>query len=156
MYPAIFDEIVVRETVKPTDCAFTSQNATSRPHVFDSGRYAMQAADTVHRRLATVAVTKRASIVHVSKMAFKAIFRSNYAQLGTFRIKVPPMRSATICTASPTDLSWVVVVVSKPMSRIMTVEKELTTPLGIALEKVTSRPAQTSSSAVKLTQQRRK
>lgn len=64
----MFDEIVVRETVKPTDCALTSQNETSLPHVFDSGRYAMQAADTVHRRLATVAVIKRASVIYVSKM----------------------------------------------------------------------------------------
>lgn len=71
MYPAIFDEIVVRETVKPTDCALTSQKATSRPHVFDSGRYAIQAADTVHRRLATVAVIKRAGVIHVSKMIVK-------------------------------------------------------------------------------------
>lgn len=68
MYPAIFDEIVVRDTVNPTDCALTSQNATSRPHVFDAGRYAMQAADTVQRRLATVAVIKRASVIVVSRM----------------------------------------------------------------------------------------
>lgn len=66
----MFDEMVVKETVKPTDCALTSQNATSRPHVFDSGRYAMQAADTVHRRLATVAVIKRASVIHISNMIF--------------------------------------------------------------------------------------
>ena len=45
----------------------------------------------------------------------------------------PLMISATICTASPTDLSSVVMVVLKPMSRMMIVEKELTTPLGIAL-----------------------
>lgn len=45
----------------------------------------------------------------------------------------PPMRRATICTASPTDLSWVVMVVSKPMSLMIIVEKEFTTPLGIAL-----------------------
>lgn len=67
--------MVVRETVKPTDCALTSQNATSRPHVFDSGRYAMQAADTVHRRLATVAVIKRASANNVSKRTVET-FRS--------------------------------------------------------------------------------
>lgn len=73
MYPAIFDEIVVRETVKPTDCALTSQNATSRPHVFDSGRYAIQAADTVHRRLATVAVIKRASVIHVNKVIVQTL-----------------------------------------------------------------------------------
>lgn len=54
-------------------------------------------------------------------------------QLGTFKIIVPPMISATICTASPTDLSCVVLVVLKPMSRIIMVENELTTPFGIAL-----------------------
>lgn len=67
----MFDEMVVRETVKPTDCALTSQKETSRPHVFDSGRYAMQAAETVHRRLATVAVIKRAIVIHVSEMTVK-------------------------------------------------------------------------------------
>ena len=55
-------------------------------------------------------------------------------QLGTFKIIVPPMISATICTASPTDLSCVVLVVLKPMSRIIIVENELTTPFGIALK----------------------
>lgn len=47
------------------------------------------------------------------------------------------MNRATICTASPTDLSSVVFVVLKPMSRMMMVENELTTPLGIALERDT-------------------
>lgn len=73
MYPAIFDEIVVRETVKPTDCALTSQNETSRPHVFDAGRYAMQAADTVHKRFATVAVVKRASVVCIRKVTVEKL-----------------------------------------------------------------------------------
>lgn len=50
----------------------------------------------------------------------------------------PPMISEIICTASPTDLSWVVFVVENPMSRMMIVEKELTTPLGIALRVVVS------------------
>jgi hypothetical protein len=56
-----------------------------------------------------------------------------YVQLGTLRMIVPPIISATICTASPTDLSWVVLVVVKPISRMMIVEKELTTPFGMAL-----------------------
>lgn len=68
MYPTIFDEIVMRDTVNSTDCALTSQNATSRPRVFDEGRYAMQAADKVQRRLATVAVIERASVIRVSIM----------------------------------------------------------------------------------------
>lgn len=63
--------MVVRETVKPTDCALTSQKETSRPHVFDSGRYAIQAAETVHRRLATVAVIKRAIVTHISEIPVK-------------------------------------------------------------------------------------
>jgi len=41
--------------------------------------------------------------------------------------------SAMIWTASPTDLSLVVMVVSKPISRMIIVENEFTTPLGIAL-----------------------
>lgn len=151
--------MVVRETVKPTDCALTSQKETSRPHVFDSGRYAMQAAETVHRRLATVAVIKRAIVISCQRNECQEIreFREFHcSQLGTFRMKVPPMRSATICTASPTDLSCVVVVVSNPMSRMMTVEKELTTPLGMALENNLSRAIQHSYLEVRLTQQRRK
>lgn len=58
----MLDEMVVSETVKPTDCALTSQKLTRRPHVFDRGRYAMHAAATVHRRLATVATAKRAEM----------------------------------------------------------------------------------------------
>lgn len=50
-----------------------------------------------------------------------------------FRIIAPLISNATICTASPTDLSSVVKVVVKPISRIMIVEKELMTPFGIAL-----------------------
>lgn len=45
----------------------------------------------------------------------------------------PLMRRPIIWTASPTDLSSVVMVVEKPMSLMMIVEKEFTTPLGIAL-----------------------
>jgi len=54
-------------------------------------------------------------------------------QFGTVKITVPPMSREMICTASPTDFSFVVIVVSKPMSRMIMVEKELTTPFGIAL-----------------------
>lgn len=60
VYPAILLEIVTRETVNPTDCALTSQKHTSRPQVFDRGRYAINAAATVHRTFATVAVASRA------------------------------------------------------------------------------------------------
>jgi hypothetical protein len=56
----MLDETVVSATVKPTDCELTSQKHTSRPHVFERGRYAMQAAATVQRMFATVAVSKRA------------------------------------------------------------------------------------------------
>lgn len=56
-------------------------------------------------------------------------------QLGMFKMTVPPMSSAMICTASPTDLSCVVLVVLKPRSRMMIVENELTTPFGMALGK---------------------
>jgi hypothetical protein len=45
----------------------------------------------------------------------------------------PLINRATICTASPTDLSCVVIVVLKPMSRMIIVEKEFTTPFGMAL-----------------------
>lgn len=58
-----------------------------------------------------------------------------HEQFGTLRMMLPPMIRATTCTASPTDLSSVVLVVLKPMSRIMTVENELTTPLGMALRR---------------------
>lgn len=61
MYPAMLDEMVVSDTVKPTDCELTSQNETSRPHVLERGRYAMQAAATVQRMLAVVAVSRRAA-----------------------------------------------------------------------------------------------
>jgi hypothetical protein len=38
VYPAMFDEMVVRETVNPTDCEFTSQKDTRRPQVLELGR----------------------------------------------------------------------------------------------------------------------
>lgn len=38
VYPPMFDEIVTKEMVKPTDWALTSQKLTKRPHVFDRGR----------------------------------------------------------------------------------------------------------------------
>lgn len=38
VYPAILDEIVVKDTVKPTDCELVSQKHTRRPHVLDRGR----------------------------------------------------------------------------------------------------------------------
>lgn len=38
VYPAILDETVVSETVKPTDWALTSQKQTSLPQVFERGR----------------------------------------------------------------------------------------------------------------------
>ena len=38
VYPAMLDETVVSETVKPTDWALTSQKQTSLPHVFERGR----------------------------------------------------------------------------------------------------------------------
>lgn len=66
VYPAMLEEMVVRDTVKPTDCELTSQNDTSRPQVFDSGRYAIQAAEIVQSRLATEAVIRRAILYNVS------------------------------------------------------------------------------------------
>ena len=56
----MFDEMVVKETVKPTDWALTSQKQTSLPHVLLRGRYAIKAAETVHRTFAAVAVSSRA------------------------------------------------------------------------------------------------
>ncbi len=100
--------------MNPTDWALTSQKHTSLPHVLDRGRYAIRAAQTVQRMFAAVAVNSR--------------------EFGTFNVIVPPMIKATICTASPTDLSSVVLVVENPRSLIMIVEKELTTPFGIALK----------------------
>lgn len=38
VYPAMLDEMVVRDTVKPTDWALTSQKHTSLPQVLDRGR----------------------------------------------------------------------------------------------------------------------
>ena len=89
----------------------------------------MHPAAIVQSMLAAVAVRRRAALSLVRFMSLRKI----YLQLGTFRMIAPLMIRDTICTASPTDLSWVVMVVEKPMSRIMTVENELTTPLGIAL-----------------------
>lgn len=34
----MLDEMVVSETVKPTDCALVSQKQTRRPQVLDRGR----------------------------------------------------------------------------------------------------------------------
>lgn len=73
-----------------------------------------------------------------------------YSQFRTFKVIAPPIMRATTCTASPTDLSSVVLVVENPynksqsvilylmmtfntMSSIIIVENELTTPFGIAL-----------------------
>lgn len=56
-------------------------------------------------------------------------------ELGTLRMIAPPMMRPIIWMASPTDFNWVVMVVLKPISRIMTVENELTTPLGMAAAK---------------------
>lgn len=111
----MLDEMVVKATVKPTDCALTSQKHTSLPQVFDLGRKAINAAEIVQRRLAAVAVSKR--------------------EFRTLRMMVPPIRRATIWIASPTDLSSVVLVVVKPRSRMMMVEKLLTTPFGMAAAK---------------------
>jgi len=106
---------VTSEIVNPTDCALTSQKQASLSHFCSRGKYAIHAAATVHRILATVEVSN--------------------LLLGIFRVIVPPMTSAMITTASPTDLSSVVLVFENPMSSIMMVEKELTTPFGIAAAK---------------------
>lgn len=113
MYPAILELIVTNDTANPTDCELMSQKPTNLPQVFDLGRYARQAAETVQRIFATVAVRS--------------------LELGIFNVIIPPMSNATIWVASPTDFSSVVLVVEKPMSRMIIVEKEFTTPFGIAL-----------------------
>lgn len=105
--------IVTNDTANPTDCELMSQKLTNLPQVFDLGRYARQAAETVQRIFATVAVRS--------------------LELGIFNVIIPPMSNATIWVASPTDFSSVVLVVEKPMSRMIIVEKEFTTPFGIAL-----------------------
>lgn len=46
---------------------------------------------------------------------------------------VPPITRAMIWIASPTDFICVVLVVLKPISRIVIVEKEVIAPFGIAL-----------------------
>ena len=111
----MFEDIVTSEIVNPTDCALTSQKQASLCHFCSRGRYAIQAAATVHRILAAVEVSN--------------------LLLGTFNVIVPPMTRATITTASPTDLSSVVLVVENPISSMMIVENELTTPFGIAAAK---------------------
>ena len=113
MYPAILELSVTNDTANPTDCELMSQKPTNLPQVFDLGRYARQAAETVQRIFATVAVRS--------------------LELGIFNVIIPPMSNATIWVASPTDFSSVVLVVEKPMSRMIIVEKEFTTPFGIAL-----------------------
>lgn len=72
----------------------------------------MQADDTIHIVFATVATANR--------------------ELGTFRVIVPAINNAITWTASPTDFSSVVFVVEKPMSLMITVEKEFRTPFGMA------------------------
>lgn len=57
-------------------------------------------------------------------------------ELGTLRVIMPPIKRATIWIASPTDFSSVVLVVEKPRSLMIIVEKEFTTPFGIALDEV--------------------
>jgi hypothetical protein len=90
----MFDETVTSEIVNPTDCVLTSQNETSRPQVLERGRYAVHAAATVHMIFAAVAVSRR--------------------EFGTLRVIAPPIMRAMIWIASPTDLSWVVLVVLNP------------------------------------------
>jgi hypothetical protein len=82
----MFEETVTREMVEPTDCALTSQKLANLPHVLALGMQAIQAEATVQRMLANVAVAS--------------------LEFGTFRVIVPPISRATICTVSPTDLSW--------------------------------------------------
>lgn len=71
----MLEETVVREMVKPTDWAFTSQNDASLPQVFDRGRKPSVAADMVQRRFAAVAVSNRA----VGQVNFKIVLRVRYA-----------------------------------------------------------------------------
>lgn len=111
----MFEDIVTSEIVNPTDCALTSQKQASLCHFCSRGKYAIHAAVTVHRMLAAV---------EVSNLLF-----------GIFSVIVPPITSAIMTTASPTDFSSVVLVFENPMSSIIIVEKELTTPFGIAAAK---------------------
>lgn len=94
VYPPIFEDIVTKDTVKPTLWALTSQKLTSLPHVLLRGRKERHAAETVQSRFAAVAVISR--------------------EFGTFNVIAPPMNNATTWTASPTDLSSVVLVVENP------------------------------------------
>ena len=116
MYPAIFEEMVTSEIVKPTDCAFVSQKETSRPHFCDLGKYAIQAEATVQTMFAKVDVKSR--------------------EFGTYSVTAPPISRATTCTPLPTELSSVVFVVGNPRSFIIMVENELITPLGMAAAKI--------------------
>jgi hypothetical protein len=111
----MFEDIVTSEIVNPTDWALTSQKQASLSHFCSRGKYAIHAAATVHMMLAAVAVSN--------------------LLLGIFSVIAPPMTSAMIWTASPTDLSSVVLVVENPISSMMIVENELTTPFGIAAAK---------------------
>lgn len=86
-------------------------------------------------------------------MVYGVEYANRDSQFGTLSVIAPPISNAMICTASPTDLSSVVFVVVKPwrisqyfrkfipskkavftISRMMTVENELITPLGMALD----------------------
>lgn len=93
----MFEEMVTREMVKPTLWELTSQKLTNLPHVFLRGRKDKNTAETVQRMFAAVAVRSR--------------------EFGTFNVMAPPMNKAITWTASPTDLSSVVLVVEKPYCR---------------------------------------
>jgi len=68
-------------------------------------------------------------------MSKRVIVRADL-QFGTLRMMAPLIRRPMTWVASPTDFSSVVLVVLKPISLIITVENELTTPLGIALSRM--------------------
>lgn len=87
--------MVVKDTVKPMDCAFTSQKHTRRPQVFDRGRYAMSAAARVQSRFAAVAVKSRAEVILLAS-AIILVVPLQFLQLGTLRIIEPPIRRETI------------------------------------------------------------
>lgn len=61
-----------------------------------------------------------------------AVVATSSRELGTLSVIEPPIQRATTWTALPTEFSSVVLVVEKPRSRMMIVEKELTTPFGTA------------------------
>jgi hypothetical protein len=81
--PAILDETVTKDTVNPTDCELVNQKHANLDYFCDAGRYAMHAAETVHKILAAVATSN--------------------PELGTFNVIIPLMSRATIRTPSPTD-----------------------------------------------------